>query len=300
MASRSDYRKLTTIIEALTKLRTEVKPENEENGDAYDMTRAKITTAMQKIKDDLKALQVFKNDRDIIEMKAQLRRGFEGVQSDISKFGDILKTIAKERTKEPARRDARVKQGQKWAEMVQEELVQLAQQARSINVADVRVTGNGTSRDARREIEKERRRQRKERRRQRGSQDGGTSGTGSYQVGDEDIELDMIGPGSEQEQAFMKQVEQSRQEEEAMLQQISQGLTELHELALTLNKLLKQSRDLIDDVDLKMDKVQDRLDKTNEKLEKLLKQSGGMSRWCPLCICCVIILACAAFLFNKV
>ncbi len=301
MSSRSDYKKLSVIIDALTKLKAEIKPEGEAGGDPYDLSKAKITSQIQHIKDDIKTLQAFTNDRDIIEKKTELRKEFGDVQVEMGKFAEVLKTIAKEKTKEPARRDARVKQGQQWLELAQEELMSLARQARDINVGDVGFSGGGGggpgSREERREIERNRRKQRRERRRNRG----GVADDNVLSIdGGDEIILDEMGPGSAQEQTFMKQVEQARQEEEEMLQQISQGLTELHELALTLNKLLKQSAELISDVDEKMDKVQTRLDNANERMEKLLEETGGMSRWCPICICLCLILACAGFLINKV
>jgi len=119
-----------------------------------------------------------------------------------------------------------------------------------------------------------------------------------------DIELDNLGgvdtgPASAQEQAFMEEMAQKWKEEDQMLEEISQALSGLLVLAQRINAKLKQISYSIENVEMKMDKVQERLDNANERMEKMLEESGGLTRWCPICICIVLVLACVAFIYTK-
>lgn len=291
MSTRSEFRKLTKLIDALTKLKQEIIPEKDDkNADPYDAHKNKINNAMNELRDEIQTLHTISNDRDIIEQKAVLRKKFGDTQTLISGFGDVLKKIAKGKAADIKARDKKVKQGHQWMQKTQEELMSLAENCREVNVSDLNIgRGGGDPRQERREQQKNRRKERREKRRGGGGDDFG-----------EGIYLEDVGQASEKEQEFMIKVEQARLEEEEMLELISQGLTELHELALTLNKLLKKSQHLIAEVDEKMDKVQARFDTANQKLEKMLDDSGGMSRWCPICICLIVLLALAGYIVTKV
>jgi hypothetical protein len=241
---------------------------------------------MDTLKEDIMTLRSFTNDRDIIEQKVHLRKRFGEIMDMIRKYGEILKAMAKEKTKTPKVRDRRVKQGHQWLELTNEELIRLAEDLKEVDTSDLNLHGDTHVND-RREQQKNKRRQRRERR----------QGTAD-DIGDGIVMEDMT-VGSEKEQMFLKRVEQSRQEEEQMLELLSEGLTELHELALTLNTLLKQSAALIEEVDEKLDRVTVQLESANKKMEKMLEETGGMTRWCPVCICAVILLGALFFLGNK-
>jgi len=48
----------------------------------------------------------------------------------------------------------------------------------------------------------------------------------------------------------------------------------------------------------KMDGITEKLESRNEQIKKLLDASGGATRWCPVLILCVILMACIGYIYN--
>jgi DNA repair exonuclease SbcCD ATPase subunit len=298
MSNRSDYRKLTKLIDALTALKNEIMPEKEGKGDPLEKQKIRVTNLVNTIRSDLELVKTMTNARDLIERKASLRHRFAESQEEVKKFADVLKKSAKDKKPaDPKMHAKNIKRAHEWLELTQQEIMQLAEEARDIKVEGVSVGFDGVANKSqdRRELQKNRRAARRDRRRARG--EGGEGGDGDDEI--DGIYMEDMTPASDNERAFLAKVQQARQEEEELLEMISEGLTELHDLALTLNKLLKQSTAAIEELDTKMEKVQVRLDNTNKQLDELLEKSGGCNRWCPICICLMLLLACAGFLVTK-
>ena len=57
---------------------------------------------------------------------------------------------------------------------------------------------------------------------------------------------------------------------------------------------------MIEQVDEKIDQVQNKFDTANIKLNKLLDQTGGVSRWCPIIIAIIILLALLSYIYKIV
>ncbi len=296
MSNRSDFSRLTRLITSLKALKQEIRPEREgAASDPLEAQKNKLVGIVADIKADIELLRTLQNPRDLIERKAELRNSFNKSQEEIKKFSDLIMKAAKDKkTKDAAARAHTVKRMSEWLELVQQELMSLAEEARDVKVDGIAGFDAQARTLDRREAQRARRQQRRDRRRQRGGDDGGGGGDDG-----DGIYLEDMQPASDNERAFMMRVEQSRKEEEELLQLISEGLYELHQMSLQLNKLLKQSSQQIDMLDDKMRDVQERFDTTNKKLDELLEQSGGCNRWCPICICVVLILACVGFLVIK-
>lgn len=107
-------------------------------------------------------------------------------------------------------------------------------------------------------------------------------------------------PMSQQEQKFMDQVSANVEEQDEMLDEISKGLDELKELSLDMNKNLKLQSAMLEEVDEKMDTAIREFKTANERLKDLLDQSGGLSRWCPMFMCIILLLGCIGYIVNKV
>lgn len=291
MSSRSDFRKLTKLIDALTALKNEIQPEKDSKGDPMEAQKIKIGNTITAIKNDIELVKTMKNQRDIIERKSLVRQRFGESQEQIKIFATLLKKAAKDKKpKDPKNHARNVKRNHEWLELTQQEIMTLAEEARDIKVDGLPSGIGATPGEDRRDKQKNRRDARRQRNKARG---------GGDDDDDDGIYMEDMTPASDNERAFLAKVEQARQEEEELLEMISEGLSELHDLALTLNKLLKQSTQHIDELETKMIKVQERFDNTNKKLSELLEESGGCSRWCPICICVMLILGCAGFIVSK-
>jgi hypothetical protein len=290
--SVSDYRRLTRLYDALTRLKQEIAPEKAEDLDEYDRHRQKVHQQMTELKKSLNLMKKLTDPRDIVEHKMRLRDQFVRINDDTTAFGEMLTKYAKKRMKDKQLQAARVKAGQDWMKAIREELMKLAQASSEVDLSNTAIDTAGNMRDDRRD---EQRRKRLEKRKNRRRKDGD-----DQEDWGNDLEMVQSGAGSEKEQAFLKKVELAREQEEEMLQMISQGLTELHQLATTLNKLLKQQQMLLDDVEDKMDRVQEKLDGNNKRLDNILEKTGGLVRFIPFLICGMFILAIAVFAYNRI
>jgi len=109
-----------------------------------------------------------------------------------------------------------------------------------------------------------------------------------------------IGPKSEQEQAFEAQVQINQEEQDKILAVISRGLDDLKDLANEANKQLTVQAAMLEQVDQKMDTTIHNFKAANKRLKAILDESGGMSRWCPMIICAIILLALVGYIFGLV
>lgn len=57
---------------------------------------------------------------------------------------------------------------------------------------------------------------------------------------------------------------------------------------------------MLEQVDSKMDETIGQFKASNRRLKTLLEESGGMSRWCPILICCVFLLALVGYIAGIV
>lgn len=106
-------------------------------------------------------------------------------------------------------------------------------------------------------------------------------------------------PVSAQEQAFLDQVEENYQEQDEMLDEIGRGLEELKHISVDMNKHLKLQEQMIADVDEKMDTVNRDMKTANARLHDIFEESGGMSRWCPMIVCLILLLALIGYIVNS-
>jgi len=103
-----------------------------------------------------------------------------------------------------------------------------------------------------------------------------------------------------EEQKFYDEVDQNKKEQDEILQEILKGVTELHEIAVGIGVGLDTGKELIKEVDKKMDKTIAHFKKSNARLQELLDESGGLSRWCPILICLIVLVALGGYIFTSV
>lgn len=119
---------------------------------------------------------------------------------------------------------------------------------------------------------------------------------GAVELDDEDFRD--VTAGSAQEQKFMDQVSANQADQNIMLDEIGKGLDELKELAIDMNKNLDLQTGMIGEIDSEMDKTIERFKSANSKLKNILDDQGGMTRWCPMIVCCCVLLALLGYLFH--
>jgi hypothetical protein len=138
----------------------------------------------------------------------------------------------------------------------------------------------------------------KERKRRGDTGDAGDDDKGGD--GGDDIEMRPTGPASAEEQQFMQEYQQNLDVQNQMLDEILKGVNELHELAKALGVSINVGAAMIDELDTKMTKTIETFKSSNKRLQEILDESGGMSRWCPMLICFIILFALVMYMIKIV
>jgi len=111
-------------------------------------------------------------------------------------------------------------------------------------------------------------------------------------------DVEMSGaPMSQQAQAFMDYKDQEINQQNAILEEISKATEELYEISVDMGKTLTLQNQIIDGIEVKMERNIQAIKTQNQKLKTILEESGGMTRFCPMMICTIILLACAGYIY---
>jgi len=100
------------------------------------------------------------------------------------------------------------------------------------------------------------------------------------------------------EQQFESVVRLNVEDQNKILTEIETAVNEWHDVALTMHTHLEAQGEKISAVDAQADKTLFQMEKANNRLQTVLEKSGGMSRWCPLLLCVILLLSLAGYFFN--
>jgi len=114
----------------------------------------------------------------------------------------------------------------------------------------------------------------------------------------QDEDLRDVKPLSQEEQQFYAEVEEAREEENKMLDEIFKGVTDLKVIAQDMNTSIKTTAAMTDEIGKQMDKTIATFDTSNARLQDMLEKSGGLSRWCPMLICIIVLIALVGYMIN--
>jgi len=83
-----------------------------------------------------------------------------------------------------------------------------------------------------------------------------------------------------------------------MLDEILRGMTELKDIATTMSIEIKTTTELANQVGEAMDNTIANFKSSNQRLKEILEESGGLTRWCPMLICVILLIALVGYMFN--
>jgi len=178
---------------------------------------------------------------------------------------------------------------------------------RNAHVKQVKQTEEHTALQARNEERARKRRERgkKERKKQKEEKEGkGKKGKaadeddGGIDVDIQDGDIRSMIPLTEQEQKFVQEVDEAKAEQDQMLDEIMKGMTDLKAIAIDMNTSIKTTAAMADEIGKAMDDTIDKFDSANKRLQDILEESGGLSRWCPMLICFIILIALVGYMFQ--
>lgn len=125
---------------------------------------------------------------------------------------------------------------------------------------------------------------------------GGDGKDGGFTINDEDIRSQA--PASDAEAQFMQLVEKSREEEDEILGLMITGMKDLDQIAVDIQGGLEEGKKLATKITNDVVRVNDKLRTTNQQIAEVMESSGGMSRWCPVVIFLVLLLALIGYLAH--
>eukprot|EP00483_Globobulimina_turgida_P007132 UN07146 len=105
-------------------------------------------------------------------------------------------------------------------------------------------------------------------------------------------------PLTAKQQTFIQQSIEQDQVIDEKLDLIKQGVMQLNAIGTDINEELDKQQVMLEEVEEKIDHVTEKLESRNEQIKKLLDSSGGATRWCPVLILCVILMACVGYIYN--
>lgn len=106
-------------------------------------------------------------------------------------------------------------------------------------------------------------------------------------------------PLTGKQQAFIQMSIQRDKVLDEKLEIIKMGVRQLGVIGQDINIELEKHEEMLKQVGDKMNDVQDKIENRNKQLKDLLKKSGGMTRWCPVFILFIILLACLGYIYNS-
>jgi len=117
---------------------------------------------------------------------------------------------------------------------------------------------------------------------------------------DVDIQEDDFKPmeTSPEDAKFFQLVDEAKQDQDAMLDEIMRGMVELKDIASTISIEIKTTTELANQVGEEMDKTIANFKSSNQRLKEILDESGGLTRWCPMLICVILLIALVGYMFN--
>jgi len=303
--TRVEARKLAAMIADLQTIKAELLPDEKDKQRAEDMKhfddfqRKKhgLNVMLQDIRADVDRLnelrkKLGREERDTQTIRLQSDNTIR-LKEAIELFNDVKKQLDKD-----AARTGRKKLEEKELNDRRHLVILLGEDIKDLTNQNARVKAIAGENETELAIRVEKRRQRETERREKRTE---ARKSRRHLRNDFDAdELKEAQPYSEQEQAFEQKVAENMAEQDAMLQEIINGLDELKEIANEANKQLTVQKAMLEQVDDKIDSNIRQFKSANKRLQTILDESGGLSRWCPVLICLVVLLALIGYLFGVV
>ena len=304
--TRQEARKLKVMLDDLNAMRAELLPDDKEKArqeemktfDDFQRKKHALNSLLSDIRHDVERLvelrkKLGSDERDTTTIRLQSDNS-ERLKEALEHFQELKKQLEKD-----AQRTGRKKVDEKemadrrhlvilLGEDIKDLTAQNARVRMPLNEDEEAMQARIARRQARDAEAKERREKSRKSRRLRKGESG---------IDDDDFGQ-ASAPQSEQEQAFEEKVAHNMADQDKMLAEISAGLDELKELAVEANKQLTIQKAMLDQVDDKMDTTMRQFKTANARLKNLLEESGGMSRWCPMLLLAVVILALIGYVFR--
>jgi len=319
---KADIRKLDHMLKDLRDMQSELLPnetsdkmkEDLKNMDAFGKKKVALNAKLKECRDGIarldeakRTLAVGQRDQDVIKITAENRAA---LKEATTLWTELKEEFIKDENKSGKKKlDQKILiERRKLTKLLGKEIVDLTNRNQSSSVRDgpgrptLSLSGapdnddpTKADRDARRKTKEAQ--QREDRRKKRDKRRRGRKGE---EKDDEMDDFKDAQPMSAQVQAFMEEKDTALKEQDGILTEINKGLDDLLHMAEDINKTLKVQDAMLDELGTKIDNNIEAFKTANLKLKHLLKESGGLSRWCPILICFIILLALLGYIYSMV
>ena len=294
------------MLDDLNQIRQELLPDDKEKKaqeemktfDDFQRKKHALNTLLTDVRTDVERLNELRNklgkdERDTTTIRLQSDNS-DRLKEAYELFNELKQQLSKD-----ADKTGRKKIDEKELADRRHLIILLGEDIKDLSTQNGRIrlpTGDDDEvvqqRIARRQAKDMEARERRERSRKNRKLKKGESG-----IDEEDFQS-VAGPSNDMEMAFEEKVAVNMAEQDKMLLEISAGLDELKELATEASKQLTIQKAMLDQVDDKMDTTMRQFKTANARLKSLLEESGGMSRWCPILLIAIVILALVGYIFH--
>jgi hypothetical protein len=296
--ARNQAKHLSVMVADLREMKAELLPNEQDvarkeemkNFDQFERIKHGLNVQLKELRVEVEKWADLKKEnggeRDAAMIKLQSANN-KALATAMNEWTNLKAQLVKDQKRKNDKLDEKVLADRN--EMVQllgKEIQRLSEQNATVRVQKTAAELNIEERREKRAQQK--REAREQRRKKRGGKNGDAI----------ELDDDLNSPMSQQEQEFQNQVDKNTAEQDQILDLISAGLDELKELSLDMNKNLKLQSAMLEEVDEKMDKTIAQFKSANARLQDILEQTGGVSRWCPMIMCLVILLALVGFIFK--
>lgn len=306
-AERNDYTKLGVMLVQLRKIKSDMlkgsenaayekKQEEMKGMDEFRRRKYELNALLEKIRENVKKLEDVRRDlppnsRDKISIGLMSKN-----TKDLSQARWMFKELhalllAEDRKKKQTLSEKELEDRRKIATLLGKEIVDLTNKNSCVKVVTTKADQEMEQRVKTRTQQK---RETREARKQERKQKRGKSQGLDVEEALEDVTL------TAQEQEFMDQVHANVEEQDEMLDEIHKGLLELKHLGQDMKKNFELQKQVIHEIDINMDETQSKMENAHGRLNDVLRESGGITRWCPLLVCMVILLALVGYILNMI
>lgn len=281
------------------------KAEDQLNLDDYGKKMLDLTKLLQEVRTEVDRLNELRaaapDGRDV----NTIRIANDNLKN-LKKASDIWKEAKQVLLRDAARKkidEKTVDDRKRKLTLVFDEIKELSNKNSSVRIEKTAIEkdidAKKAERERRRKEAKAKAKSRRRAKRDGTDGDGGDDGDDKDAADADDIEMRPVQQATAQEQAFFEEVAKNKEEQDKMLDDILKGVTELGDIANAIKTQIDIGSAMADELETKLDKTIATFKTSNAKLQELLDESGGMSRWCPVLICLIILLACGGYLYSQ-
>lgn len=124
---------------------------------------------------------------------------------------------------------------------------------------------------------------------------GGDVSAGGGAAGSSSGDVEMR-PLNHEEEVFMRNVQEQDERIDAKLDQVLQGVRILRQLGEEIHTEITLQATIMKEIDAKVDKTTSKFIFANKKMKQLLDESGGATRWCPILIAVIVLVALTGYI----